>query len=385
VVSQPKRRSTVSAPKRRRARRPRRASAAVGSPAQSLRGLDPSTALQLAEGALQASDELYVSVVEALNDGVVVQDATGRILAANASAERMLSRPRSELIGRSSLVGHPSAQPLVRLVHEDGSPFLEQDQPAMASIRTNEPQVGVVMGIERLGTSTRWLSINSRPLRHPEDYEPYAAVSSLADITAFRDTVKEVQAGRVEDLKRLALAAEYRDDDTHRHTERVARLTERLALKLGLRGELVVTMRRAAPLHDVGKIGIPDRILLKPGRLSGAEYDEMKTHTTIGARILADSQFPILRLGREIALAHHERWDGSGYPSGLSGRAIPLAGRILAVADAFDAITHARPYKEAFPLDYAVAEITLGSGTQFDPEVVEAFAKLRHHELVEDG
>src|ERR1019366_6223097 len=177
----------------------------------------------------------------------------------------------------------------------------------------------------RVDGSKSWLSINSRPLQHPHAEKPFAAVSSLTDITSFRTTLEEFQAARVEELERLALAAEYRDDETHRHTQRVAILAERLARELAL--------------DD----GIPDRILLKPGRLTVEEFDEMKTHTTIGARILGESRFPILRMGREIALTHHERWDGSGYPIGLSGEAIPISGRIVAVADVFDAITHARP------------------------------------------
>ncbi len=331
------------------------------------------SAQSLAEGELQASDELYRSVVEALNDGVVLQDATGRIVAVNASAARMLRKDKDQLIGSTSLLGGSSDESILQVIHEDGSPFLESDKPAFVSIRTGQPQVGVVMGIERAEGLTSWLSINSSPLRHPHDREPYAAVSSLADITSFRSTLDELRAARLEDLERLALAAEYRDDGTHRHTERVATLAEHIARELALGDEMIATIRHAAPLHDVGKIGIPDGILLKPGKLTRGEFEEMKTHTTIGARILGDSGYPVLSLGREIALTHHERWDGDGYPAGLRSEAIPIAGRIVAVADVFDAITHARPYKDAFPMSYAVAEITQASGTQFDPRVVEAF------------
>jgi putative two-component system response regulator len=331
------------------------------------------SAQSLTEGELQASDELYRSVVEALNDGVVLQDVNGRIIATNASAERMLWREGDDLIGRTSLLGGSAESSTVRLIHEDGTPFLESEQPATLSMTTGQPQVGVVIGIERVGGTTSWLSINSRPLQHPGDGAPYAAVSSLADITSFRSTLEELQAARIEDLQRLALAAEYRDDETHRHTERVAVMVERLTRELALGDEMFATMRYAAPLHDVGKIGIPDRILLKPGTLTGYEFEEMKAHTTIGARILGDSGDPVLRMGREIALTHHERWDGSGYPAGLRADAIPMSGRIVAVADVFDAITHARPYKEAFPAAHAIAEITQASGSQFDPAVVEAF------------
>jgi putative two-component system response regulator len=331
------------------------------------------SAQSLIEEELQASDELYRSVVEALNDGVVLQDATGRIVTVNESAERILRREKSDLIGHASLLGGSPDQSITRLIHEDGTPFLESEKPAIVSLRTGQPQVGVVMGIERVDGSKSWLSINSRPLQHPHAEKPFAAVSSLTDITSFRTTLEEFQAARFEELERLALAAEYRDDETHRHTQRVAILAERLARELALDDGILGTIRLAAPLHDVGKIGIPDRILLKPGRLTVEEFDEMKTHTTIGARILGESRFPILHMGREIALTHHERWDGSGYPIGLSGEAIPISGRIVAVADVFDAITHARPYKEAFPPEHAIAEITRASGTQFDPGVVDAF------------
>jgi putative two-component system response regulator len=322
---------------------------------------------------LQASDELYRSVVDALHDGVVLQDATGRILAVNESAARIMGRPASELLGRHAPVAGSSEESIVRLIHEDGSPFRHDDRPEIVSVRTGEPQLGVVMGAERVDGSTSWLSINSTPLEHPHEQRPFAAVSSISDITSLRTTLAELQAARFEDLERLALAAEYRDDDTQKHTERVAILAESLARELAMDDELIVTMRRAAPLHDIGKIGIPDRILLKPGRLTAGELEQMQTHTTIGAHILGDSDDPILRMGRQIALTHHERWDGTGYPAGLRGEAIPACGRIVAVADVFDAITHARPYKPALSAEYAIAEIKQASGTQFEAKVVDAF------------
>ena len=134
-------------------------------------------------------------------------------------------------------------------------------------------------------------------------------------------------------------------------------------------------IRRAAPLHDVGKIGIPDSILLKLGKLTAAEFELVKTHTAIGARILSGSRFALLRLAEEIAFSHHERWDGSGY-AGLAGDPIPLAGRIVAVADVFDALTQKRPYKPAWPVDEAIAEIERQRGRQFDPSIVDAFLRV---------
>ncbi len=332
-----------------------------------------------AEEALRASERRYQSVIEALNEGVVMQDVDGRVVAFNTSAERILGLSAEELVTSSA------DRPLLRLIHEDGSPFLGHEHPAIVSVRTGEPQNGIVMGIEDVDGSTRWISINSSALVRPDEEEPYASVASFTDITDFRETLEELHEARLEDLKRLAMVGEYRDDDTNRHTERVARTAELLAHKLGLEAERVWRIYRGAPLHDVGKIGIPDKILLKPGRLTAEEFEVIKTHTVIGGRILSESRFPILQTATEIAFTHHERWDGTGYPAGLQGRGIPIAGRVVAVADAFDAMTHARPYKAAFSVAHAVAEINHCGGTQFDPQVVEAFMTLDHDSLVEVG
>jgi HD-GYP domain-containing protein (c-di-GMP phosphodiesterase class II) len=178
---------------------------------------------------------------------------------------------------------------------------------------------------------------------------------------------------QVQVIQRLALAVEYRDDETGDHTHRVGDMAADIAVELGMSVDEVVLLRQAAPLHDVGKIGIPDSILLKPGRLTDAEFAEMKRHTTFGAEMLADGQGPLLEMAERIALAHHERWDGTGYPLGLSGDDIPLVGRIVAIADVYDALTHSRPYKEAWEPAHAIAEIRAQAGRQFDPQVVRAF------------
>src|SRR4029450_2984855 len=148
-----------------------------------------------------------------------------------------------------------------------------------------------------------------------------------------------------------------------------------LAQEIGLSDAQVALIRRAAPLHDVGKIGIPDSVLLKLGKLTDDEFTLVKTHTTIGARILSGSRFSLLQLAEEIAFTHHERWDGDGY-AGITGAAIPLAGRIVAVADVFDALTQKRPYKAAWPVDDAMAEIERQRGKQFDPALVDAFLRM---------
>ena len=190
-----------------------------------------------------------------------------------------------------------------------------------------------------------------------------------------RERTRELEAAQIEIIERLARAAEFRDDNTGHHTERVGQMAALLAKKIGLPDTQVSLIRRAAPLHDVGKIGIPDSILLKLGKLTPDEFALVRTHTTIGARILSGSRFPILRLAEEIAFNHHERWDGAGY-AGIAGEAIPLAGRIVAVADVFDALTQQRPYKAAWPVGEAVAEIARQRGLQFDPALTDAFLQV---------
>ena len=190
-----------------------------------------------------------------------------------------------------------------------------------------------------------------------------------------RERTTELEETQNEILERLALAAEYRDDDTGEHTKRVGQMAAQIAQALCLPQVEVELIRRAALLHDVGKIGIPDSILLKPGKLSPDEFSHMKTHTTLGAKMLSGGRFPLLQRAQEIALTHHERWDGTGYML-LQGETIPIAGRIVAVADVFDALTSARPYKEAWPPTEAIEEIQRQSGQQFDPQVVDAFLQV---------
>jgi putative two-component system response regulator len=191
-----------------------------------------------------------------------------------------------------------------------------------------------------------------------------------------RCRTQEVEESRLEILRRLATAAEYRDDNTGKHAQRVGRNAALLAQELQMPDYQTRMLRLAAPLHDIGKIGIPDRILLKRRKLSAAEFEVIKTHVVIGAKMLSGSQSPILRMAESIALNHHECWDGTGYSSGLSAERIPLAARIVSVADVFDALIHDRPYKRAWTLEKAIGEIQSQRGRRFDPTVVAAFHKL---------
>jgi PAS domain S-box-containing protein/putative nucleotidyltransferase with HDIG domain len=206
--------------------------------------------------------------------------------------------------------------------------------------------------------------------------------AQVEDISAARRTSRELEQAQFEMLARLAAAAEFRDADTSQHTRRVGELSVAIAEHLGLSAAQVELIRLAAPLHDVGKIAIPDAVLGKRGKLTPEESEQMQTHTTIGAQMLAGSTFPLVETARQIALTHHEKWDGSGYPAGLAGDAIPLVGRIVAVADVFDAFTHRRPYKAAWTTAHAIAEMTSQAGQHFDPQVLEAFLSSRSVEPV---
>jgi putative two-component system response regulator len=192
---------------------------------------------------------------------------------------------------------------------------------------------------------------------------------------------QELFRSRIEMLERLAVTAELRDDSTGEHSYRVGKLSALIAAEYGCDDGTCFMVELAARLHDIGKIGVPDAILLKPDKLNEAERQIMKSHTTVGAELLSKSNIAHMQMAEEIARHHHEWWDGSGYPGNLSGTAIPLASRITALADVFDALTHKRPYKHAWPLEQALAEMASLKGKQFDPELTDLFlvliAKLR--------
>ncbi len=234
------------------------------------------------------------------------------------------------------------------------------------------PRVGVIHVVARdvtmqrrvrqqLASSTKWLE------------------------TKVAERTYELDQARAETLQLLAVAVEYRDDATFQHTERVGIIAAEIAARLGLRTEQIARIREAAGLHDIGKIAIPDRILLKRGSLSAEERKVIQAHAGLGARLLSQSSSPVLQMAAVIAATHHEWWNGSGYPRGLAGERIPLVGRVVAVADVFDALTHARPYKPAWPVGRAIVRIQRGSGSQFDPRVVSAFLAVREAAMTAAG
>jgi putative two-component system response regulator len=185
--------------------------------------------------------------------------------------------------------------------------------------------------------------------------------------------IEKIKITSLDTVYRLSRAAEYKDEDTGAHVQRMSHYSSAIARSMGLDDKFVENILWAAPMHDIGKIGIPDRVLLKPGKLDDDEWVIMRRHTTIGAEILKDADAEFIKLAAEVALTHHEKWSGNGYPQGIKGTDIPLAGRIVALADVFDALTSERPYKAPFPLEKALAIIKEGKGSHFDPQVAEAF------------
>jgi PAS domain S-box-containing protein/putative nucleotidyltransferase with HDIG domain len=292
--------------------------------------------------------------------GAVLYAVDGRVMRVNRALCAMLGYLPEEILGRD----------LASLTHPD-----DRAADARASA---EMRAGTRRSYE---TQKRYLHRDGRVVYgcvcvtpiYDADGMTAQFYAQVQDVTEARVASHRLEEAQFEILSRLAAAAEYRDDDTGEHTRRVGELAGRLAERLGLSAEETRLIRLAAPLHDVGKIGIPDAILLKPGRLTRREFETIKSHTTIGAEMLAGGAFPLLARAEEIARTHHERWDGSGYPAGLAGEEIPMAGRIVAIVDVFDALTHDRPYKDAWTVEDAVAEIERQRGRHFDPRVVDAF------------
>ena len=235
-------------------------------------------------------------------------------------------------------------------------------------LRSGPPVVGVEADDAALGRIADELERNRTRLRVRE------LETAVASMAAARQ--RDAEVTRIDGLRRLSMAAEYRDDNTWEHTQRVAAMAARLARRMGVDERHVELIRLAAPLHDIGKIAIPDYILLKPEKLTDEEFEVVKTHAAVGASILSESDDELLQVAEQIAGGHHERWDGTGYPSRLAGEDIPIAGRVVAVADVFDILVHERPWKQEWTVDDAAEEIRRSAGSQFDPAVVQAFEEL---------
>jgi len=229
----------------------------------------------------------------------------------------------------------------------------------------------------RVGSLLKVKAYNDYMLNYQKELE--AEVAKRTE--QLKQSFEKIKVASLDTIYRLSRAAEYKDEDMGAHIQRMSHYAAIVAHKVGLNEETTETILYAAPMHDVGKIGIPDQILLKPGRLDPDEWEIMKQHSILGAQILEGSDAESIKLAEVIALTHHEKWDGSGYPKGLKGSEIPLAGRITAIADVFDALTFKRPYREPFPLQEAFTVIKEGRGSHFDPQVVDAFFAAKDETL----
>jgi putative two-component system response regulator len=327
--------------------------------------------------ALIAAEEELARYFEESLELLWTADPTGRLVRVNPAWKRCLGHPAEAMCDR----------PLTEFIHA-----ADRGEAASRILSLADGSCDSVTARSRFLTlegSCVWLEWSARSSAADGQIR-----GSAHDVTAQRraemqlaDEARRLQAmvdertrdlneARAETLQLLAVASEYRDDETSQHTERIGEMAAAIGAHMGLSRESVALLREAAPLHDIGKLAIPDSVLLKPARLTPAEQELMQTHTTLGARLLFGSRSPALQLAGVVAESHHEWWDGGGYPQGLIGDDIPLVGRIVAVADVFDALTHERPYKPAWPVEQAVALIRSASGSQFDPRVVCSFLEI---------
>jgi HD-GYP domain-containing protein (c-di-GMP phosphodiesterase class II) len=315
------------------------------------------------------------TIYNAMACGVVVRDAAGSVVHTNDAARQIMG-PALDWIKEPAPAEENNDQAPARamFIDEHGNELTPWDLAPVRVLRTQRPVRAETMGVRLPGGEEHWNVGDAIPV-FGKDGALVEVISSFIDVTERVQAQRERDLAWVDVLGRLARLAEYRDDDTHQHNIRVGVMAMRLAQALGLPGTEVELIGQAAPLHDIGKVGIPDAILLKPGRLTPEEFEQMKQHTLIGGRILGGGQSALIRRAEEIALTHHERWDGAGYPYGLRGAAIPLSGRIVSVVDTFDAMTNRRTYKAAWTAAQAIEEIQRQSGTQFDPEVATAFVE----------
>ncbi len=331
----------------------------------------------------------YTQYVDALlesgADMLSILDASGKIIYASPSTTEILGYEPRELVGMSAFANiHPRDRGAVIASFERifglpdvGVPIAYRFRHACGKWRYLES-----IGTNHLNTpSIQGIVINTRDISDRKRMETQLARQNRDLERLLANRTEELDEARFEILTRLALAAEFRDDVTGQHTRRVGQLSARIAEFLDYSALNVSYVERSAPLHDVGKIGIPDQILLKPGSLTREERATMEQHTLIGSRLVSGSDVACLQMAEEIAVSHHERWDGLGYPHGLKGDEIPQIGRIVAVADVLDALTHNRPYKSAWPLDAAIGEVASQRGKQFDPVIVDVLLTLYHDHL----
>jgi PAS domain S-box-containing protein len=315
-------------------------------------------------------EERHQTIIDMAPTPIYVKDSAYRYVFANAEADDLAGQEIGQLVGQTDeAIMTPEA---LQQTRNGDRRILEQGTTYKA-----EETLGIG-GVERTFQTVKFPLLD-------EEGRPTAVCGISTDITAQKEALQlrdelaathlqaidELRLSRQETVERLAKAIELHDFSTGEHVDRIGQIAALLATQLRFDPEQVELLRLAAPMHDVGKIATPSEILRKPGALTAEEREEMKRHTEIGHEILANSESKLLRLAATIALTHHERYDGSGYPNGLAGEEIPIEGRITAVADVFDALLSDRCYRPALTVKRAIATIEEGSGTQFDPQIVE--------------
>lgn len=266
-----------------------------------------------------------------------------------------------EVLDQLKLIDHPLKPPVIMLTAQYGEDFVLQALSRGARDFVTKPfdVAELVMRVRNLLDA----HMSSKLL-----YDQKASLQQMVD-----DQTRILRATRLQVVQRLGRAAEYRDEETGNHILRMSHTSALLASRLGWSDSQCELLLHASPMHDIGKIGIPDNILLKPGRLTPREWEVMKTHAEIGANLLSGDDSDLMLMAKEIAWTHHEKWDGTGYPRGLSAKQIPLVGRIVALADVFDALTSERPYKKAWAVERAVEYVAENKGKHFDPDLVQLF------------
>jgi len=313
--------------------------------------------VEVARDALEAQEKLQAS------PSLLVLDAEMPGMDGFELARRIRSEPQWADIPILMVTGRDSHGDRLRAVEAGVSDFLPKPWELMELHLRSEALLRVKSSLDAVKRERA--DLEAEVSRRTSDLQ-----RTLDDLAAAH---RRTNQAHLDTIRALVHAAEYKDVDTASHIDRIRWYADLIARGMGLAPREVELIREATPMHDVGKIGIPDAVLLKPGPLTPAERLVMQGHTQIGARILGDSQAEVIRLGRVIALSHHERWDGRGYPQGLAGGDIPLPARICAVADVFDALTMDRCYRPALPDDEVVVYMKAGRGTHFDPELLDLF------------
>jgi putative two-component system response regulator len=333
------------------------------------------------ESALQAHTRTLEERIQMLMDAapvpIYIKDRERRYTIANRVAHEVAGLEPNELVGRTDEdFMTPETERIAaesdRRILDEGGTYEEEETMTIGNVERTFLTVkfpylddtGEIAGISGISTDI------TEKMRAAELQEQLAA--------AQRHAIEELRSSRQETVERLTRAIEMHDAETGRHVSRMASIAAYIGGQLGIDREQAMLLRTAAPMHDVGKVATPDQILRKPGPLTPQEWEEMQRHTAVGYEILSGSDSELLQMAASIALTHHERWDGSGYPNGLKGEEIPLEGRIVAVADAFDAMLSDRSYRPALPLAEAIETIAAESGAHFDPAIVEIL--LRHQE-----